>query len=36
MANYTKLNLRGDVEDQAQKFGMDDLEFHPARAPLEV
>jgi mannose-6-phosphate isomerase-like protein (cupin superfamily) len=36
MANYTKLNLRGDVEDQAPKFGMDDLEFHTARAPLEM
>jgi len=31
-----KLNLRGDVEDQAPKFGMDDLEFHTARAPLEM
>ena len=36
MANYTKLNLRGEVEDQAPKFGMDDLEFHTARAPLEM
>jgi mannose-6-phosphate isomerase-like protein (cupin superfamily) len=36
MANYTKLNLRGDVEDQAPKFGMDDLEFHTARAPLAM
>jgi mannose-6-phosphate isomerase-like protein (cupin superfamily) len=36
MANYTKLNLRGDVEDQAPKFGLDDLEFHTARAPLEM
>ena len=36
MANYTKLNLRGDVEDQAPKFGMDDLEFHTARVPLEL
>jgi len=36
MANYTKLNLREDVEDQAPKFGMDDLEFHTARVPLEL
>ena len=36
MANYTKLNLRGEVEDQAPKFGMDDLEFHTARNPLEM
>jgi mannose-6-phosphate isomerase-like protein (cupin superfamily) len=36
MANYTKLNLRDEVEDQAPKFGMDDLEFHTARAPLEM
>jgi mannose-6-phosphate isomerase-like protein (cupin superfamily) len=36
MANYTKLNLREEVEDQAPKFGMDDLEFHTARVPLEL
>ena len=36
MANYTKLNLRKEVEDQAPKFGMDDLEFHTARVPLEL
>src|SRR5438477_5265835 len=36
MANYTKLNLREEVEDQAPKFGMDDLEFRSARVPLEL
>ena len=36
MANYTKLNLRAEVEDQAPKFGMSGLEFHSARVPLEM
>jgi len=36
MANYTKLNLRDEVEDQAPKFGMSDLEFRSARVPLEL
>ena len=36
MANYTKLNLRAEVEDQAPKFGMTGLEFHSARVPLEM
>jgi len=35
MAHYTKLNLK-DVEDQAPKFGLDDLEFRSARVPLEL
>ena len=35
--NYTKLNLRGEVEDQAPKFDMSpDLEFRSARVPLEM
>ena len=36
MANYTKLNLRDEVEDQAPKFGMEGLEFRTARVPLEL
>src|SRR5690348_12924003 len=36
MANYTKLNLRDEVEDQAPKFGMSGLEFRSARVPLEL
>jgi len=36
MANYTKLNLRGEVEDQAPKFGMTEMEFRSARVPLEM
>jgi mannose-6-phosphate isomerase-like protein (cupin superfamily) len=36
MANYTKLNLRAEVEDQAPKFGMNELEFRSARVPLEL
>jgi mannose-6-phosphate isomerase-like protein (cupin superfamily) len=36
MANYTKLNLREEVEDQAPKFGMNEMEFRSARVPLEM
>jgi|SRR5205809_2458270 len=36
MANYTKLNLRGEIEDQAPKFGMTEMEFRSARVPLEM
>jgi mannose-6-phosphate isomerase-like protein (cupin superfamily) len=36
MANYTKLNLREEVEDQAPKFGLEGLEFRSARVPLEL
>ena len=35
MADYTHLNLK-DVEDQAPKFGMENLEFRMARLPLEL
>ena len=36
MANYTKLNLRAEVEDQSPKFGIHEMEFHSARVPLEM
>jgi len=36
MANYTKLNLRQEVENQAPKFGIDEMEFRSARVPLEL
>jgi len=37
MADYTKLNLREEVEDQAPKFGMSpDMEFRSARVPLDM
>jgi mannose-6-phosphate isomerase-like protein (cupin superfamily) len=37
MAEYTHLNLKDDVEDQAPKFDMSpDLEFRMARVPLEM
>src|SRR5437764_12217599 len=36
MANYTKLNLREEVEDQAPKFGLNEMEFRSARVPLEL
>ncbi len=37
MADYTKLNLRNEVDDQAPKFDMSpDMEFRPARASLEL
>ncbi len=35
MAEYTRVNLK-EVEDQAPKFGMSDLEFRTARDPLEL
>ena len=37
MADYTKLNLKEDVEDQAPKYDMSpQLEFRTARVPLET
>ena len=36
MANYTKLNLREDVENQSPKFGIEEMEFRSARVPLEM
>jgi mannose-6-phosphate isomerase-like protein (cupin superfamily) len=37
MADYTKVNLREDVEDQATNFGLaPDLEARMARVPLEL
>ena len=36
MANYTKLNLREDVENQSPKFGINEMEFRSARVPLEL
>ena len=36
MANYTKLNLREEVEDQSPKFGIHEMEFRSARVPLEL
>src|SRR5688500_6143999 len=37
MTGYTKLNLRDDVEDSAQKFGMGDvLEAHFVRDDLDA
>jgi mannose-6-phosphate isomerase-like protein (cupin superfamily) len=37
MADYTKLNLRDEVEDQAPKFDMSPhMEFRSARVPLEM
>ena len=35
MADYTHLNLK-EVEDQAPKFGLSDLEFRSAKVPLEL
>jgi mannose-6-phosphate isomerase-like protein (cupin superfamily) len=36
MGNYTKVNLKSDVEDHAPKFGLaPGLEFRTAREPLE-
>jgi len=34
LADFTHLNLK-EVEDQAPKFGMTDMEFRSARVPLE-
>ena len=37
MANYTKLNLRKEVEDQAPKFDMSpEMEYRPGRAALDL
>ena len=37
VASYTKLNLRGEVEDQAPKFDLSpDMEYRPARVPLDL
>jgi len=36
MANYTKLNLRQEIEDQSPKFGINEMEFRSARVPLEL
>ncbi len=37
MADYTKVNLKHDVEDQAPNFGLaPDLEARMARVPLEL
>ena len=36
MADYTKRNLKTEVEDFAPKFGLaPDMEYRPAREPLE-
>ena len=35
MSDYTRVNLK-DVEDQAPKFGMSELEYRVARDPLEL
>jgi mannose-6-phosphate isomerase-like protein (cupin superfamily) len=35
MSDFTRVNLK-DVEDQAPKFGMNELEFRVAREPLEL
>ena len=35
MADYTVVNLK-EVEDQAPKFGMNEMEFRSARVPLEL
>ena len=37
MSDYTHLNLKDDVDDQAPNFGLaPDLEFRMARVPLEM
>jgi mannose-6-phosphate isomerase-like protein (cupin superfamily) len=36
MADYTKLNLKEDVENQSPKFGLTEMEFRSARVPLEL
>lgn len=37
MADYTKVNLKGDVDDQAPNFGLSpNLEARFARVPLEL
>ena len=35
MSDYTRVNLKA-VEDQAPKFGMEELEYRVAREPLEL
>jgi mannose-6-phosphate isomerase-like protein (cupin superfamily) len=35
MSDFTRVNLK-EVEDQAPKFGMNELEFRVAREPLEL
>ena len=37
MADYTKVNLKDDVEDQAPNFGLaPNLEARMARVPLQL
>ena len=37
MADYTKRNLKNDVEDVAPKFDLSpDMEYRPGREPLET
>jgi hypothetical protein len=37
MSDYTHLNLKQDVDDQAPNFGLaPDMEFRMARVPLEM
>lgn len=36
MADYTRVNLRGDVEDMAPKYGMEGIESRFARTNLEL
>jgi uncharacterized cupin superfamily protein len=36
MADYTRVNLRSDVQDMAPKFGMEGIESHFARTNLEL
>ena len=36
MADYTRVNLKSDVEDMAPKFGMEGIESHFARTSLEL
>lgn len=37
MADYTKLNLKGEVEDQAPKFELSpEMEYRPGRASLDL
>jgi mannose-6-phosphate isomerase-like protein (cupin superfamily) len=37
MADYTKLNLKADVEDMAPKFDLaPDMEYRPGREPLQT
>ena len=37
MSDYTHLNLKQDVDDQAPNFGLSpDMEFRMARVPLDM